>query len=128
MAVIGINYDEGSKKKDLGYESVYVHHSNGEEVFKSGDFVKDWLNHNKWIAENLYETEPHFSNSSSVDHFIMDGAKFDSAYLKMKDDGETGYLVYYKDEEYDYESPGQEFFVKEGTTPTWQELKDYCYK
>jgi len=120
MAVSGINYEEGSEKKDLGYESVYVYTNDYEKVFGTGDFVKDWFNHSKFIAMELDGKEFHFSNSSTVDHFIMDGAKFDSAYLKIID--EKPVLEY----EYDYDSPGQEFFVKEGETPTWEELKKYC--
>lgn len=120
MSVTGINYEEGSKKKDLGYESVRVAYDNveKEKVFDSGDFVKDWYNCNKWIAENLIDKEHYFANSSTVDHFIMDGAKFDSAYVKVIDD--VAVLEY----EYDYENPGQEFFVKKGTTPTWKELRE----
>ncbi len=74
------------------------------------------------------EEQP-ISHSSSVDHFIMDGAPFDSAYLhivdgkgvlKYVDETDPGYLYTQQDV---YEK-GIEFFVKEGTQPTWEELKE----
>ena len=49
----------------------------------------------------------------------MDGAPFESAYLKMIDDKPT--LFY----EYTFQNPGLEFFVHVNTKPTWEELKKY---
>jgi hypothetical protein len=122
MAVIGINYKEFSPGD---YESVRIRYGAGltkEEVFASGDFVKDWYNCNRFIFEqNLNETETHFSNSSSVDHFIMDGAPFKSLYL-YEDNGSVKLLPYEADR------PGVEYFVKEGENPTWEELRAYCEK
>jgi len=48
----------------------------------------------------------------------MDGAPFDSRYLKMKD--EIPYLTK------DWDDGGIEFFIPEGTDWTWEELKNYC--
>ena len=121
MAVVGINYSEGSKKKNLGYKSVYVFYGNGkreEKIFDSGDFVKDWYDYRKFLIQELSEKEHAFCNSSTVDHFIMDGAPYDSAYLIIKN--KKGEL-YYGNEFYE---KGIEFFVNKGTKPTWQELKD----
>ena len=118
MSFTTINYEEPNPKT---YESVEVHGFDDKikKKFNSGDFVKDWYNHNKFIAENLVD-DPFHTGSSSINHFIMDGAKFDSAYVKVIDG--KAVLEY----EYDYENPGQEFFVKKGTTPTWDELKEMC--
>ena len=48
----------------------------------------------------------------------MDGAPFDSMYLAF-DENDKPYLT----SEY---IDGIEFFVKEGTTPTWEELREIC--
>ena len=118
MAVIGINYIEG---KPETYESVYIHLNEGEKIFNSGDFIKDWFQCNNVLVQLSWSgKEISFSNSSTVDHFIMDGAKFDSAYLKIDSD------LWYLDYKYDANSPGFEFFVKRGTKPTWEELKKHC--
>lgn len=148
MAVISISYDEGSKKPDLGYKSVKIFYGNNQEkVFKSGNFITDWYVMRKFMINELMQTEPHFSHSSSVDHFIMDGAKFDSAYLIVTDDvPELKYLpkgIKYKnknaptDEERkkflehlaatkEITEKGIEFFVPENTKPTWAELRKLC--
>jgi hypothetical protein len=120
MAVIGINYDEGNTK-DLGYRSVDISYGNPKEVkvFESGNFIKDWYKLQKFISEVLSETELHFSYLSSVDHFIMDGAPYDSLYLKFDSENKP-YLIDVYDEN------GIEFFVPEGTKPTWEELKKMC--
>lgn len=121
MAVIGINYEEPNHST---YKSVRISYSNNskEKVFDSGNFVKDWFDCNKFITTKLLDKEYGFSNSSSVDHFIMDGAPYQSAYLNTKDGGTTWELYY----EYDHQDPGYEFFVAEGTKPTWKELKEIC--
>ena len=116
MAVIGINYNEGGKPLD--YQSVYLHHFNGEEIFASGDFVKDWYDATKYFIQHLLDTEGHLSESSTVDHFIMDGAPYDSGYMEVED----GKGVLY----YGTSTRGLEFFVKEDTTPTWDELRELC--
>lgn len=120
MAVIGINYKEFEPS---AYESVRIRYGNGldkEEVFDSGDFIKDWYNCNRFIFENnLDETETHFSNSSSVDNFIIDGAPYESLYL-YEENGTLKLLPF------ESHRPGVEYFVKSGETPTWEQLKTYC--
>lgn len=115
MSVTSINYDEPNPKT---YESVRFGYENGnkEKIFNSGDFVKDWYDCVKFIIQ-LESNEYAHCNSSTVDHFIMDGAPFDSMYLVF-DENEKPYLT--------NEQKGIEFFVKEGTTPTWLELKELC--
>lgn len=117
MAVRGINYKEGTNG---GYESVYIHYGEQQKkVFASGNFVKDWYYAMKWfiLSDNL-TNELGICNSSSVDHFIMDGAPYDSVYLLP--DSENSRLSY------NYDDGGLEFFVPKGTTPTWKELKKLC--
>lgn len=135
MAVIGIHYSGGevigeenednyelTPRTPVIYKHVYLHLSNDKElIFDTGDFVKDWFNAKKKFLDVL-EEEVHLSASSSVDHFIMDGAPYDSAYLVFKDENDTGELSY-NSEDYD---KGWEMFVHKGTTPTWVELKQYC--
>lgn len=119
MAIISIDYDEGNKEEGLGYKSVKLSRSSNKEkfIFDSGDFIKDWYNAVKKYIEISHE-EYHCSYSSSVDHFIMDGAEFDSAWV-MLDNTLKAYLVY------EYNERGTEVFVKKGTKPTWEELKQY---
>lgn len=116
MAVIGINYEEPNPAK---YESVYLHYGNGEKkVFASGNFVKDWYYTLKFISQNILDCD-FICNSSSVDHFIMDGALYDSAYLRINDKGKPYF-------QYEWNGKAIEFFVAKGTQPTWKELKKLC--
>lgn len=122
MAVIGINYQEGNPES---YESVRISYSDlsKEKIFSSGNFIVDWYNLNKWIAEEIeleLRNEYHFSNLSSVDHFIMDGANVVSRYLKF-DAEKNPYLT----KEYDWMDEGTELFVPEGEDWTWEQLKEY---
>lgn len=90
--------------------------SDNKRVYDSGDFGKDWFDMVRDVI-TLTEDES-FSAvfSSSVDHFFMDGAKFDSTFLCFNSvDGP--YLDYNVDS-------GIELFVPEGTKPTWKELKE----
>ena len=127
MGVIGIKYREFGDPLD--YESVCIHTTlKGEIIFDSGNFVKDWYDAIKKFITELTEN---LSHSSSCDHFISDGAKFDSAYLHIIDDKPIlKYLNKSNDNwintEMDVYENGIEFFVKEGTTPTWKELKEMC--
>lgn len=122
MAVIGIRYKEPNPET---YEGIYIHYGEGKEkVFNSGNFVKDWYQHNKWIAQEIdgeLAREHHFSNSSTVDHFIMDGATVISRYLKFDED-EQPYLT----ADYDWHDTGQEVFIPQGTDWSWEEYKKYC--
>ena len=146
MAVLGINYsgcdhdygDDGTRieidpsdANYLKYESVILHHNNGEEIFNSGNFIKDWFNCKEYYAKNILVEDPYLSSSSSCDHFFMDGAKFDSAYLHFVDDKPVLKYIDTSDENYiltqrDIYEGGWEFFVIEGTKPTWDELKEMC--
>ena len=146
MAVIGINYKGGNSydeddnlvEGEILYESVYLHTSEKEMIFNSGNFPKDWYDAKKAFVTAQDETPNdinyfHLSGSSTCDHFIMDGAKFESAYLHMEND--IAVLKYcIEDDSLEmmeklianreiYEK-GWEFFVPEGTKPTWEELKE----
>jgi predicted glutamine amidotransferase len=134
MAYTTINYKEFGEN-DLKYESVEIHYGQGKDekkkFFNTGNFVKDWFDCNKFKVMELSETEWVFIHSSSVDHFIMDGAPYDSAYLHME--GDKGVLKYvdrtdpmYLFNQQDIYEGGTEFFVPEGTKPTWEELKEMC--
>jgi hypothetical protein len=126
MAVYGINYDEGNEK-DLGYKSVDISYDNlkKQKVFDSGNFVKDWYDLVKFMIMELSKTESHFIGSSSTDHFFMDGAKFDEAYLVdgIVNGEKKSVLKYDGNNE---EEDGIVFYVPEGTKPTWAELKELC--
>lgn len=132
MAVIGINYNESGRENPLGYKSVYISLKSGEEiVFDSGNFIVDWYDAKKHFVHNVSETESFLAQSSSVDHFIMDGAPFHSAYLHFEDNNP---ILKYVDKtdgnwfvsQMDVFEKGMELFVKEGEHPTWEELKEYC--
>lgn len=114
MAVRDIKYEEGT---DTGYEYVEISYGDNEvKKFDSGDFVKDWFACMKFIT--FSDINEPIMNSSSVDHFIMDGAPYDSAYLVPQAGG--SYLSY------EYIEDGLEFFIPKGTKPTWEELKTKC--
>jgi len=76
------------------------------------------------------ENESIFTYSSIVNHFIMDGAPYDSAYLHtVNGKGVLKYIDRTNPKWYldiDGIADGIEFFVHEGTTPTWEELKTLC--
>lgn len=127
-AIIRINYDEGNKR-NLGYESVELSctDENNSKTFSSGDFIKDWYDMRKYTATVLSDIEDYLVHSSSVDHFIMDGAPYDSAYLHIIDDKPV--LKYFDRTDPQWylqgvDEGGIEFFVPENTQPTWEELKN----
>jgi hypothetical protein len=131
MAYTTINYDDGNKE-NLGYEFVEIHYGNNQKkFFNSGNFVKDWFDLRKFQIVELSDAESYFTHSSSVDHFIMDGAPYESAYLHMEGDKPILKYVDKSDPNYiftqeDIYEKGTEFFVPEGTNPTWEELKEMC--
>jgi hypothetical protein len=151
MAVIGIKYSgcdhdyddnderieiDPSDPRYLKYESVYIHYQDSEKIFDSGNFIKDWFDSKKFFQVELMDKEPYLSGSSTCDHFIMDGAKFESAYLHIIEDKPVLRYCTWADDSLDmmeilienreiYEK-GWEFFVPEGTKPTWEELKEMC--
>ena len=121
MAIISVNYDEPNATDT--YKSVTFSTRLGEHEFNSGDFVKDWWVMMKLILTTSFD-EP-ISNSSSVNHFIMDGAPFDSAWLHfVNDEPVLKYIT--KENNFLSISEGIEFFVEKGTRPTWKELKEIC--
>jgi len=131
MAYTTINYDDGNTE-NLGYESVELHYGKDQKkFFKTGNFLKDWWDLRKFQIQELMDSEPFFTHSSSVDHFIMDGAPYDSAYLHTTDEGKP-ILKYVNrsDPNYHFSQTeiyeGLEFFVPEGTQPTFEELKEIC--
>ena len=141
MAVIGINYSGGDHDYDddgnriqlvpVVYESVYLRTRDENFEFKSGDFVKDWFQAKMKYAKELQDKEPHLSGSSTCDHFHMDGAEYDSAYLHIEEGkGVLKYIdrsdpnhIFTQREIYE---DGWEMFVEPGTKPTWEELKEIC--
>ena len=142
MAVIGINYsgcdhdyDEEDERIELNpstfkYESVYLHTNGGEFIFNSGNFIKDWYDAKKHYI-SIMDKEPYLSQSSSCNHFQSDGGKYDSAYLHMIDGKPVLLYVDTTDPHWlttqrDVFELGWEFFVPEGTKPTWGELKEMC--
>ena len=122
MAVIGINYQEGEPETYKSVEVSYNHVSD-RKLFESGNFIVDWYNMNKWLMEEIdgaLKNEHAFSNSSSVDHFIMDGATVQSRYLKIDEEGNP-----YLTKDYDWLDEGTELFIPEGEDWTWDQLKEY---
>jgi hypothetical protein len=116
MAFISISYSE---PETSSYRSVNVSLISGEKlVFDSGDFMKDWYFALKYLV-NLENWEP-ISYSSSVDHFIMDGAPYDSAYFRVEVGSGVGVLDFKESKE------GIEIFVKSGWVPSWEEFRSYC--
>jgi hypothetical protein len=138
MAVLSIQYNGGLTYDDddnrVGelpvYESVrlWISTSDKEFIFDSGNFPKDWYEAKKKYQEFM-DIEPFLSGSSSCDHFIMDGAPYDSAYLHVVDDKPVFLYVdksksdWYIKQAYIFDE-GWEFFVPENTTPTWEEFKE----
>lgn len=119
MAVVSIDYDDPADN-EIEYDGVILQYGdNKHEVFKNGCLCIDWYLCNKFIIHNIGTSEP-VSHSSTVDHFIMDGAPYDSAYLKVDNDIPKLYYIY------DNSRPGIEFFVPQGTKPTWEELRKMC--
>jgi len=131
MAVIGINYNDGGNP--LNYKSVYIHHGfnkKKDRIFDSGDFIRDWYDAMKYYIQNQ-EKFGYLSGSSSCNHFQMDGAKFDSAYLHIVDGNPVLKYVDTTEENWSFlqrgvYEKGIEFFVGEGMKLTWEELREYC--
>lgn len=74
---VTIDYDEPKQKTYRGIE--VCKRSDEEEIikrFETGDFLVDWIDRLKWIGEDSGEDEVIILNSSSVDHFIMDGRRY----------------------------------------------------
>lgn len=122
MAVISIIYSEGNKK-NIDYKSVDISYSflKKKKKFNTGDFERDWYDCMKFIIHSNISDREFVIHSSSVNHFIMDGAPYTSAYLHVIDG--KGLLKYINESN---RQLGIEFFVKDGTQPTWDELRKLC--
>jgi len=127
MAVINIVYTEPNVKT---YKYVEISYrkagENKTKIFNSGNFVRDWYDLNKWVAQNQ-ETELGdeyaYAASSSVDHFITDGAPYIARYLKLDENNKP-----YLDSNFDFIDQGTEFFIPEEVDWTWEQLKEYANK
>ena len=120
MAVINIDYDI-DKNDNIIYNLTDISYDfslKKKKIFNSGNFVVDWYNCIKFIAIELQDSKELFLFSSSVDHFIMDDAPYDIAYLIKKN---NKHLLTYKDN-----GEGLKFFVNKNEKPSWKELNDYC--
>jgi hypothetical protein len=121
MAVIVITYNEGGEPT-LGYKCITLSlMDNTKKVFDSGDFVKDWYQLCKYI--NTSDINEPLMYSSSVDHFITDGAPYHSGYLHIIE-GKPVLKYPERESEYWYlntDFEGLEIFVPVGTEPTWGE-------
>lgn len=111
---ITIDYDEPKAKT---YRGVHLIVDEITYKFSSGNFVKDWFEMNKFIS---FSDLTGAGMSSTYTHFFMDGAKFNSAWLKVND--ENVELVY------EYEDNLIEFFVPYNKVWNWEKLKKYCKK
>jgi len=131
MIYTTINYNEAGSQQPLNYKSVEIHFGKEEKkFFDTGNFVKDWWDRTKFIIQEI-DNDSMFVHSSSVDHFIMDGAPYDSAYLHIVDEKVVLKYIDRSDPDYlftqaDIFEKGTEIFVAEGTQPTWEELKEIC--
>lgn len=138
MAIIGISYDGGKHYDDddnkVGecptYESINLRVGEKKYQFKTDNFVKDWYDMRKMIINGEIVSDTIFwSLSSTVNHFIMDGAPYDSAYLHIIDGVpilkyfDTSDPNWWMDSSFE---EGIEFFVPENTKPTWEELRELC--
>lgn len=112
MNFISINYND-STLDNYGHVSLKVG-NDLEFKFESNNFEKDWFDCMKKV---IVEFPNPTSYSSTVNHFIFDGAPYKSAYL-VEVDGK--YELSYDPKDYD----NVEFFIKENHTPTWEELKN----
>jgi hypothetical protein len=143
MAVIGINYDGGGFVYDenneptelmypIEYKLVYLSTQSEKFEFNSGNFIVDWYHAIKKFYNEVDDI--HLSHSSTVNHFIMDGAPYSSAYLFWEND--LPILKYLKEGWADsiesmleakqiYDNGGIEMFVEDGIKPTFEELKNY---
>jgi len=134
MGHIRINYTEPDANTYESVEILFGRFAGKEEkrIFNTGNFIQDWYDMRKFMINEM-EDEPYMTHSSSVDHFFMDGAEYESAYLHIID--EKPVLKYFDRSDpnwlftqRDIDENGLEFFVPENTQPTWEELKEMCKK
>lgn len=114
MAVTGIDYEE---MRPGTYKAVTLLYGKDQRKrFETGDFVRDWYDCVKFELTELAGKEHAFAISSSVDHFIMDGAEFDRRYLVVVDD----------EAELVEGDEGVMFFVGRGKDYSWAEFRERC--
>ena len=120
MVLTTINYEEPNQNKYYGIE---VHYGNNEiKVFNSGDFVKDWAQSMKFKINELSDKEAFFIHSSSVNHFIMDGNRYEPCYLVFNEKDNPS-LKFGDEISFKTKNTSIEFFVEEGERCTWKEFK-----
>ena len=123
MAITSIIYTEPDQ---TSYEGVKVTYGdNLIKIFNTGDFVKDWYLATKFKVQEIWDSEPHFTLSSTVDHFIMDGDLYESAWVVL-DENDNPKLAYVSDGVTDVTYFGSELFVEAGKKYTFEELKAKC--
>lgn len=84
MAVVSIDYEDGNDPTELDYRKVELWFG-PKEIYTSslGEFHLDWY---KVIRSLIHQFKlPSWSYSSSVTHFLMDGAPFFPAYAVLND-------------------------------------------
>jgi len=89
-----------------------------DKIFYTGDFLKDWYFCQKYLVQIKSKSEGSLSYSSTVNHFVTDGAPYQSRYLSIVDG--KGFL--------NEESNGEQmrFFVPNDQDFTWGVLQAYC--
>ena len=150
MAVIGIEYEaiRDKKKRTVIYKAVTLSvrskKKNGASLnkkFNTGDFIKDWYDALAY-RQNECEHDPMLIGSSAVDHFFMDGAEYQSAYLhfveelyvdeKGKAQKKHNLVLKYAEDANNSDAQGVidgiEFFIPKGARWTWEQYKDYVKK
>jgi len=123
---ISVNLELYKKDGKIIAENNNVKLESSFYTFSSGNFIKDWFDMRKTIINSEYELP--IACSSTVDGFIMGGAPYESAYLRMEDNKPVLKYVDTTDPLWvlDESLSGIEFFVPEGTKPTIEELIEMC--
>ena len=123
MAITSIIYTEPDQTSYNGVKVTYG--DNLIKIFNTGDFVKDWYLATKFKLQEIWDSEPHFTSSSTVDHFIMDGDLYESVWVVL-DEKDNPKLAYIGDDVTDVTYFGSELFVETGKKYTFKELKAKC--
>lgn len=89
-------------------------------LFNSGDFVQDWYDCIKYQVDNQISS----ISSSCVDHFFMDGASYDVAFLFEDEDGKWDLIYDYDHIPWNVLDGKIMFYVNEGEQLTWDQMKD----
>jgi hypothetical protein len=116
MACIDIKYDEPDVSTYSGVE--FSDKTTKILFFSDKGFPTDWGKCMKYLITE--DTDKHVSFLSSINHFIFDGAPYDSGFLVENKDTNEWELLYGEE----CSDLGIEFFVPKGTKPTWTEFKE----